>query len=102
MWRSMMRRFTILTWSLVLMALRDRTALFWGIAFPVGLTVLYGTISAKEQFDGVRAISWRATGVVTLTIMAAGLISEAGRLTEMRERGVLQRIHATPLPPLHL
>ena len=97
-----MRRFRVLSWSLLIMTLRDRSTLFWGIAFPVGLTVLYGTISGHEQDGGAAAISWLATGVVALTIMASGLVGEAGHFTEMRERGTLQRVHATPLPPLHL
>ena len=94
-----MRRFRVLSWSLLIMTLRDRSTLFWGIAFPVGLTVLYGTISGHEQDGGAAAISWLATGVVALTIMASGLVGEAGHFTEMRERGTLQRVHATPLPP---
>jgi ABC-2 type transport system permease protein len=100
--RLIMQRFCILTWSLLLITLRDRATLFWGLAFPIGLTVLYGMISGQEQIDGVRAITWLAIGVVALTIMAAGLIGESGHLTEMRERGILQRVHATPLPSLHL
>ncbi|MBK9714519.1 MAG: ABC transporter permease [Kouleothrix sp.] len=97
-----MRRFRILSWSLLMMTLRDRSTLFWGIAFPIGLTVLYGTITAQDQAGGVAAISWLATGVVALTIMASGLVGEAGHFTEMRERGTLQRVQATPLPPLQL
>jgi ABC-2 type transport system permease protein len=85
-----------------MMTLRDRSTLFWGIAFPIGLTVLYGTITAQDQAGGVAAISWLATGVVALTIMASGLVGEAGHFTEMRERGTLQRVQATPLPPLQL
>jgi ABC-2 type transport system permease protein len=97
-----MRRFIILTDALLRITLRERATLFWGFAFPVGLILLYGAIYGQGEQGGIRAITWLALGIVVLNIMAAGLVAESGQLADARERGLLLRLHATPLPPLHL
>lgn len=90
-----MRRLLILTRSLLLINLRNRTALFWNLAFPIGLLLINGLILA----DSPEAAAWLAVGVVTLNIMSSGLIGDSAWLTNMRDQGILQRMRAAPLPP---
>ncbi|HNP74413.1 MAG TPA: ABC transporter permease [Kouleothrix sp.] len=90
-----MRRFFILAKANMLMNLRNRTALFWNFAFPIGLILLYGVIW-REQ------IAWLTVGIVVLNLMSSGLLGDSSRLATLRERGVLWRVHATPLPAWQL
>ena len=80
-----MKRFLILTKANMLMNMRNRTTLFWNFAFPIGLIVLYGVIWPD-------AISWLAAGIVVLNLMSSGMLGDATRLTDLRERGVLRRV----------
>ncbi|MBK9940787.1 MAG: ABC transporter permease [Kouleothrix sp.] len=90
-----MRRFLILAKANLLMNLRNRATLFWNFAFPIGLILLYGVIWQPQ-------IAWLAVGIVVLNLMSSGLLGDSTRLTNLRERGVLRRVHATPLPAWQL
>jgi ABC-2 type transport system permease protein len=90
-----MRRFLILTKAYLLINLRNRTTLFWNFAFPIGLILLYGVIWAEQ-------IAWLTAGIVVLNIMSSGIHGDAGQMTSMRDRGILRRVHATPLPAWQL
>jgi ABC-2 type transport system permease protein len=97
-----MRRFLILAKANMLMNLRNRTTLFWNFAFPIGLILLYGAIWGGQNFGSINAIAWLAAGVVVLNIMSSGLLGDSTRLTNLRERGILRRVQATPLPTWQL
>lgn len=86
-----MKRFLLLTKAMLLMNIRNRTALFWNFAFPIGLIVLYGMIWPQ-------IIAWLTAGIIVLNLMSSGLLGDAAWLTTMRERGMLRRVRATPLP----
>jgi ABC-2 type transport system permease protein len=86
-----MKRFLILAKANLLMNLRNRSTLFWNFVFPIGLIALYGIIWPQ-------AISWLTAGIVVLNIMSSGLLGDSSRLTNLRERGILRRVQATPIP----
>lgn len=90
-----MHQLLILTRANLLMQLRNRATLFWNFAFPLGLIVLYGLIWPAQ-------IAWLTIGIVVLNSMSSGLLGDAARLTELRERGILRRMQATPLPAWRL
>jgi len=90
-----MRRFLILTKAYLLINLRNRATLFWNFAFPIGLILLYGVIWAEQ-------IAWLTAGIVVLNIMSSGIHGDAGQMTNMRDRGILRRVQATPLPAWQL
>src|SRR5215211_5411837 len=90
-----MRRFLILAKANLLMNLRNRVTLFWNFAFPIGLILLYGVIWSQ-------AIAWLTAGIVVLNLMSSGLMGDSARLTNLRERGILRRVQATPLPTWQL
>jgi ABC-2 type transport system permease protein len=90
-----MKRFLILSKANMLINFRNRTTMFWNFAFPIGLILLYGVIWTDQ-------IAWLAVGVVVLNLMSSGLLGDAARLANMRERGFLQRVQATPLPAWQL
>ena len=90
-----MRRFLIFTKAMFLLHLRSREVLFWNFAFPVFLMLIYGVI-ARDY------IHWLTPGVIVLNGLSFGLVASSTMLVEMREKGILRRLRATPLPALHL
>src|SRR4051812_34624170 len=92
---NIMRRFLVLAKANMLMNVRNRTTLFWNFAFPIGLILLYGLLWPN-------VISWLAAGIVVLNIMSSGLLGDSTRLSNLRERGILRRVQATPLPTWQL
>lgn len=95
----MMRRYWILTRSLLMMHLRDRATLFWNLAFPVGLLLLFGTMFGNARAEPASVAAWFMAGIIVQNIMVSGLAGDAAWLTSMRDRGILLRVRATPLPP---
>lgn len=90
-----MKRFLILTKAMTLMHLRNGYVLFWNFAFPVLLMVIYGAI--MSQF-----MNYMTPGVIVLNALSFGLVSSSTMMLEMREKGVLRRLQATPLPAVQL
>lgn len=93
-----MRRFAVLLRMLLTVQRRNRATLFWNMAFPVGLILLYGAIWGGQRIGGVDTTAWLMVGVVVLNVMSRGLIGSATWLTNLRERSILLRVRATPLP----
>lgn len=90
-----MKRFLILTKAMTLMHLRNGYVLFWNFAFPVLLMVIYGAI--MSQF-----MDYMTPGVIVLNALSFGLVSSSTMMLEMREKGVLRRLQATPLPAVQM
>ena len=90
-----MRRFLIFTKAMFLIHLRNREVLFWNFAFPIFLMLIYGLIMADY-------IAWLTPGVIVLNALSFGLVASAAVLVEMREKGILRRLRATPLPASQL
>ncbi|HET9906461.1 MAG TPA: ABC transporter permease [Anaerolineales bacterium] len=90
-----MKRFLILTKAMTLMHLRNSYVLFWNFAFPVLLMVVYGTVMSQYM-------DYMTPGVIVLNALSFGLVSSSTMMLEMREKSVLRRLQATPLPASHL
>ena len=90
-----MKRFLIFTKAMFLMHLRSREVLFWNFAFPVFLMLIFGAI--MRQY-----INWMTPGIIVLNALSFGLVSSATLLVEMRDKGILRRLRATPLPSIQL
>jgi len=97
-----MKRFLILTQSLFLSYLRDGQVLFWNLAFPVFLLVIYYVVFGETNVGGYDYMTWVTPGVVVLNILSFGLIGSAAFISTLREQGALRRIQATPVPTLVL
>ncbi len=97
-----MKRFLILTKSLLLSYVRDPQTLFWNLVFPVFLLVIYRVIFGSSSVGGVDYMTWVVPGVIVLNILSFGLVGSSAFMTQMRENGVLRRLQATPVPPLKL
>lgn len=104
-----MRRFLILVKVNFLVNLRNRQVLFWNLVFPVFLMVIYGLIGSQPAGAGnpypARSgsfIAWVLPGVLVLNALSFGLISGSAMMLDMREKGILRRLQATPLPASQL
>lgn len=86
-----MKRFLILTKAMTLMHLRNGYVLFWNFAFPVLLMVIYGAVMGQYM-------DYMTPGVIVLNALSFGLVSSSTMMLEMREKSVLRRLQATPLP----
>jgi ABC-2 type transport system permease protein len=93
-----MRRFLTITKAMTLMQLRNRMTLFWNLFFPVFLLVIYAMIWGRDEVDGINYMTWVVPGVLALNILAYGLMSSSTAMVDMREKGVLRRLQATPVP----
>ena len=95
-----MQRFLTLTKAMFLVYLRERSTLFWNFAFPVFLLVIYAAVFGGDDLPGF--MGWMVPGVLAVNILAFGLISSATMMTEFRQKGVLRRLQASPVPTLTL
>jgi ABC-2 type transport system permease protein len=83
---------------MTLMHVRNRATLFWNLAFPIFLLVIYSQIFGKMNVGGKDFMTWVVPGVVVFNILAFGLLSSGTMMVDMREKGVLRRLQASPIP----
>jgi ABC-2 type transport system permease protein len=98
-----LRRFMLLLQSNFVMFARNKASLFWVIAFPIALTILFGLIWGNLKINTgdpnpPTFISYLVPSMIVLSLMSNGLIGNAAALAVYRERGILRRIQTTPLP----
>lgn len=97
-----MKRFALLTKAIFLMNIRNQLTLFWNLVFPVFLLVIYYFAFGQGQVGDTNYITWIVPGVVVFNILSFGLLSSGTMMVNMREKGILQRLQATPVPALSL
>lgn len=90
-----MKRFLVFSKAMFLIHLRNSYVLFWNFAFPVFLMLIYGAIMRPFM-------QWLTPGVIVLNALSFGLVGSSAMMLEMREKGILRRLRATPMPALQL
>ncbi|MGW3404258.1 ABC transporter permease [Streptomyces zhihengii] len=82
---------------------REPAALFWVVLFPSILLTILGLIPSfrepSDDFAGLSVIDLYVPVVVLLATIMAGLQAMPPILTGYRERGILRRMHTTPVRP---
>jgi len=81
---------------------RDPQAVFFTVALPVVFLVIFAAVFGNETLDnrsGLKVSTYYVPGIIALGVMAAAFVGLAIGLVEQRERGILKRLRATPLPP---
>jgi ABC-2 type transport system permease protein len=86
-----MKRFFVLTKAMLLMHVRNGSVLFWNFAFPVLLMLIYGAVMSQYM-------DYMTPGVIVLNALSFGLVTSSTMMLEMREKSILRRLQATPLP----
>lgn len=97
-----MKRFLVLTKAMTLMHLRSRATLFWNLVFPVFILVIYSQIFGQMTVGSEGFMTWVVPGVVVFNILAFGLLGSGTVMVDMREKGVLRRLQASPIPAAQL
>lgn len=80
---------------------REPADLFFTALLPVTFLVLFTTIFGNERVEelgGVRVAQLQVPGFIALSIVSATFVSLAITLVVKRERGILKRTRATPVP----
>jgi ABC-2 type transport system permease protein len=77
--------------------LREKEALFWTLAFPVFMIVVFGLIWKDEAWGGVPTIAYILPGVIVMAVMTTCIVSTATGVVEEREKGIFRRLSLTPL-----
>jgi len=77
--------------------LREKEALFWTLAFPVFMIVLFGLIWKDDTWDGTPAIGYVLPGIIVMAVMVTCILNTAMGTVEEREKGVFRRLSLTPL-----
>lgn len=90
-----MKRFLTFSKAMLLIHLRNSYVLFWNFAFPVFLMLIYGVITRPFM-------QWMTPGVIVLNALSFGLVGASSMMLDMREKGILRRLRATPMPALQL
>lgn len=78
---------------------RDKGALFWTLAFPVFMVVLFGLIYQEqgETWDGMAPINYILPGIIVMAVMTTCVITTTTGFVEEREKGIYRRLSVTPL-----
>ena len=98
-----LRRFGLLSLNNLVMYSRNRAVMFWVIAFPIGYMLLFGAIYGTMTVDpnnpnSAKLITYMVPGIIVMSLMSNGIIGNANGMAVWRERGILRRLQATPLP----
>ncbi|HEV8045718.1 MAG TPA: ABC transporter permease [Rubrobacter sp.] len=97
-----MRALTKMTWIETKLFLREPIAIFFTLAFPVLILLLFSAIFGNEpvpNMPGVRSVDVQAPGYTTMVIGTTALLGLPITLAAYRRQGVLRRLRATPLHP---
>jgi ABC-2 type transport system permease protein len=95
-----MKPFLKLTSMEVKLQLREPVALFFTLAFPVMVMVLFGFIFGNELealLGGYGQVDLSVPGYIGMVIGTIGLLSIPTTLANYRDLGILRRLRATPL-----
>jgi ABC-2 type transport system permease protein len=102
-----MKRFYISLKMVFLGTIRNRTATFFNLLFPMLLFVFFGYIfnkgglnvtgTASSASGGIKEALWLLPGIIAISIASNGIFGSIPMVL-LRENGVFRRIQATPMP----
>ncbi|HEY7349182.1 MAG TPA: ABC transporter permease [Ktedonobacterales bacterium] len=99
-----MKRFFISLKMVFLGTIRNRTATFFNLIFPMVLFLFFGyifkggtNVTGTAQTGGINTALWLLPGIITISIATNGIFNSMP-MVMLRENGVFRRIQATPMP----
>jgi ABC-2 type transport system permease protein len=81
---------------------RNPAAVFFTVAFPVILLLIFATVFGDQTIDvagGIEITTYYVPAIITLAVVSATMQTLGMSLVIAREESRLKRIRATPLPP---
>jgi ABC-2 type transport system permease protein len=94
------KSFLKLTYIELKLQLREPVALFFTLAFPVMLMVLFGAIFGNEAetfLGGYGQVDLSVPGYIGMIIGTIGMLGIPVTMSNYRDQGILRRLRATPL-----
>lgn len=80
--------------------LREPTAMFFSLAFPLVLLLFVGSIGARDEVaEGIRFIDTYMATMVGVTAANVGIMGMSIHVAENRSKGALKRYRLSPLHP---
>ena len=73
---------------------RNRTSIYWTLAFPLFFLLMFGYVFGRGDPEAARFVM---PGLFTITIISGSVFGIAMRLVTEREIGILRRHRATPV-----
>lgn len=95
-----MKSFLKLTYTELKLQLREPVGLFFTLAFPIMLLLLFGFVFGNEAEDflgGYGQIDLSVPGYIGMIIGTIGMLSIPVSIATYRENGILRRLRATPV-----
>lgn len=95
-----MKAFLKLTYMELKLQLREPLALFFTLAFPVMVMVLFGFIfgnDAEDFLGGYGQVDLSVPGYIGMIVGTIGMLNIPTTLANYRDQGILRRLRATPL-----
>lgn len=81
---------------------RNPAAVFFTVAFPVILLLIFATVFGDQTIDvagGIEITTYYVPAIITLAVVSATMQTLGMSLVIAREESRLKRVRATPLPP---
>ncbi|WNS42026.1 ABC transporter permease [Paenibacillus sp. MMS20-IR301] len=76
--------------------------LIFGICFPVILAALFGYLLSKDASAGSSNFELSYAAVITIGVLATGVMGLPLTIADYRHRGILKRFQVTPVSPLQI
>src|SRR3989344_3570317 len=93
-----------LFWANFRMIVRNYTGFFWGIVMPAGLYVVLSLLplGVLAGNSGWSYFDYLLPGIIAFTILQSGLYTLVYWMVDMKARGAIKRLRATPLTKIDL
>jgi len=76
--------------------------LIFGICFPIILATLFGYLLSKDGLAGASNFELSYAAVITIGVLATGVMGVPLTIADYRHRGILKRFQVTPVSPLQI
>lgn len=76
--------------------------LIFGICFPIILATLFGYLLSKDEIAGASNFELSYASVITIGVLATGVMGVPLTIADYRHRGILKRFQVTPVSPLQI
>jgi len=76
--------------------------LIFGICFPIILATLFGYLLSKDGLAGPSNFELSYAAVITIGVLATGVMGVPLTIADYRHRGILKRFQVTPVSPLQI
>ncbi len=88
-----MRAWWMWVWLIFISSLRARVSLFFSFAFPLMFMLVFGYLAGRDP----RRLRFVAAQMFTMIVVANTLFALTQLMLQVRQKGVLRRLHTTPM-----